>query len=313
MPTFSIIVVNWNTCELLRNCLHSVRQHTTNSSFEIIVVDNASKDNSCQMLTQEFPNVRLIANSVNVGFSRGNNQAIAQSQGKYMLLLNPDTEFINDVLHIVETKFRQCDDIGIIGTKLLTPTGHPQSWVRGYMISLRTAFNHYLFLSSIFSNWQFFKGIVDNNEYPDPISVDWVSGACLAVRTSTVKQVGALDESIFMYNEDMELCYRVKKAGFQVMYVPTAKVTHWIGQSLQQQTDATVLVAPLYSQDQFYQRLYNRRNLTLFRLIVWVGTLFRLGLRLLGQTFGYGHQHKIIEARRNANIALELLLGKLDE
>ena len=143
--------------------------------------------------------------------------------------------------------------------------------------------------------------------------MDWVSGACLAVRADIIKQVGALDESSFMYSEDMEFCYRVKQAGFQVMYVPAAKVTHWVGQSLQQQINPTVLAAPLCSQDRLYQRLYGQHNLALFRLVVWVGYLLRLGLRLLGQVIGHSHQYKLIQARRNANTALKLLLGKLDQ
>ena len=177
------------------------------------------------------------------------------------------------------------------------------------MLSLRTAFNHYLFLADLFPRNRFFGGLADNKDYPAVTELDWVSGACLIIRRSVLKNVGLLDESIFMYNEDMELCYRVRQAGYRVIYVPSARVKHFVSQSMQQQTVGSILAGPLYSQDALYRRLYGQKWLFLFRLVVWVGTLLRLVFRLVFIALRSDNhsRYRLHEAKRNATAAWRLL------
>jgi hypothetical protein len=235
---------------------------------------------------------------------------VIDSRGKYIVLLNPDTILLTNILQEFIEIFQANADIGIIGAKLIIPDGTLQRWSRGAILTLRSAINHYLFFSSLFPGCNFFKGIVDNVDYQRPVDVGWVSGACLAFRRELIDQISLLDETIFMYSEDMEFCYRAQQADFRVAYVPAAQVKHFVGQSFKQQQDAQILAAPLYNQGKFYQRLYGQQNLTLFRWVVWVGCLVRLGLWVLRAFWQIDHP-KLIEAKRNANTALKLLLGKL--
>lgn len=308
---FSIVIVNWNTGHLLMDCLESIYRQSNPARFEVIVVDNASSDDSCRLVTARFPLVRLVSNRENVGFSRANNQGILQSRGQYVLLLNPDTLFLSDAPAKFKEIFEQYPDVGIVGGQLITPDQQPQRWTRGKTLSLRTAFNHYLFLSGLFPGSRFFSGLVDNRAYRSLAEMDWVSGACLAVRRCVLDEVGLLDESIFMYNEDAELCYRVKQAGYRVMYEPAARVQHFISQSLQQQTDEWVLDAPLTSQDRFYQRLHGRRGLFWFRLVVCLGTSLRFIIHAMMYVLRptAGQRSRMRLARRHAVLALRLLLS----
>jgi hypothetical protein len=311
-PTrFSIIIVNWNTGDLLIACLQSIRQHSPPGLFEIIVVDNASTDDSCNQVQSHFPEVKLIRNQANLGFSIANNQGIRHSQGQYIMLLNPDACFLNDVLSALKQTFDPQQDIGVIGASLITPNNTPQRWARGNFLSLRTAFNHYLFLSDLFPKSRFFAGIADNVNYRTLTEMDWVSGACLTIRREALDRVGLLDESLFMYNEDMELCYRVKQGGYRVVYLPTAQVKHFVSQSMRRQPEKKIQGGPLYSQDFLYQRLYGAKGLWLFRLMICLGALLRLLFRLAMLVLRPNSRSKYRwhEARRNAANAVQLWRG----
>jgi hypothetical protein len=309
----SIIIVNWNAGDLLKSCLRSITAYVRSTTFEVIVVDNASTDGSSDLAGVEFPEAELIKNQENVGFSRANNQAIRRSRGPYLLLLNPDAVLLNDILAEIKQLFTQYPDVGIIGPKLVTPDDRLQRWARGNILSLPTAFNHYLFLSELFPRSRFFQGIADNADYDHLTDMGWVSGACLAVRRSLLDQVGLLDESIFMYSEDMELCYRARQAGYRVVYAPTAQVKHFVSQSLHKQTDEAILAGPIMAQDTFYRRLYGRKGLRLFRVVICLGTLIRLILRSAGYALRPGERsrYRLYEARRHARAAWQLL-KKLD-
>ena len=305
---FSIVIVNWNTGDLLKACLQSIFEHSSPGTFEIIVIDNASTDGSCEIVQSHFPHVKLIRNQANLGFARANNQGIRCGQGQYVMLLNPDTCFLNNVLSQLKEVLDRQPDIGVIGTRLVTPDNTLQRWARGNMLSLRTAFNHYLFLSDLFPRRRFFAGIADNVNYQTITDMDWVSGACLTIRRAALEQVGLLDESLFMYSEDMELCYRVKQAGYRVVYLPTAQVKHFVSQSMQQQSEEKVLAGPLRSQDDFYQRLYGQKKLIFFRSIICAGTVLRLLIRLVIWLLRSGEQsrYRLREAKRNALTAVNL-------
>jgi N-acetylglucosaminyl-diphospho-decaprenol L-rhamnosyltransferase len=235
----SIIIVNWNVKDLLRLCLDSVIESLRSGkgrqlSSQLIVVDSASSDGSVAMLREEFPQVHLIANEENVGFTRGNNQGIAVSDGRYVLLLNPDTEIVGDALGEMVAYMEAHRTVGALGPQLLDPDGLVQSSRRRFP-TLWTAYLESTLLQQWFPEsgtlrrYYVLDGADDETQ-----AVDWVVGACLLVRCDTLEEVGLLDERFFMYSEELDWCYRAKKLGWEVMYLPTTQVIHYGGQSSEQ-------------------------------------------------------------------------------
>jgi len=201
---------------------------------QVIVVDNASGDGSLSMLRQEFPDIDLIANVENVGFTRGNNQAIARSEGRYVLLLNPDTEIQGDALGEMVAYMDAHQRVGALGPQLLDPDGRVQPSRRRFP-TLRTAYVESTFLQQWFPESNVLKRyyILDSSD-DETQSVDWVVGACLLMRRETLEEVGLLDERFFMYSEELDWCYRAKKSGWGIIYFPAAQVIHHVGKSSEQ-------------------------------------------------------------------------------
>ncbi len=238
----SVIIVSWNVRDLLRQCLASVVIQVRDNlaaggwrlATECIVVDNASSDGTDEMLRAEFPDVRVIANSENVGFARGNNQALAVAQGRYLFLLNPDTELRPGALQTLIDYGDAQPRAGIIGPQLFYGDGAPQSSRRRFP-TLATAFLE----STKLQEW-FPRNRVLTRYYmldtPDDATqeVDWINGSAMFVRREVYDQIGGLDESFFMYSEELDWCYRAKQAGWRIVYLPTAQVTHYEGKSSEQ-------------------------------------------------------------------------------
>ncbi len=203
-------------------------------SAEIWVVDNASADGTLAMLRDEFPAVRVIANSENAGFARGNNLALAQAQGRYLFLLNPDTELCPGALVALVDYMDAHPDVGVTGPRLFYGDGSPQSSRRRFP-TLATAF----FESTKLQQW-FPRNRVLTHYYMLDTSdgaeqeVDWLNGSALFVRREVYEQLGGFDESFFMYSEELDWCYRIKRAGWRIVYLPAAQVTHYEGQSSEQ-------------------------------------------------------------------------------
>jgi len=242
MLDLSIVIVNWNVRDLLRRCLHSIladlQTHRfadlQTCRFEIIVVDNASTDSSVEMVRREFPQVHLIASEVNLGYTGGNNQGIAASQGRYILLLNPDTEVVGDALPTMVAYMDAHPDVGALGPQLLNPDGSVQSSRRRFP-TLGTA----LVESTVIQQWwpdnRILRRYYVQDRPDDAISeVDWVTGACILLRRQAVEQVGPLDDAFFMYSEELDWCRRARDAGWKVVYLPTAQVIHHEGKSSEQ-------------------------------------------------------------------------------
>jgi len=235
----SIVIVNWNVRDLLRRCLNSVTGSSMPGkqkrlSLQLIVVDNASSDGSVQMLRSEFPQIELIANERNLGFTRGNNQGISVSDGRHALLLNPDTEVLDDALGEMVAYMDEHPGVGVLGPQLIYADGRVQSSRRRFP-GLDTAFLESTFLqqsfphSSILSRYYVLDRAEDETQ-----EVDWLVGACLLMRRRALDEVGPLDERFFMYSEEMDWCYRAKKQGWKVVYLPAARVIHHEGKSSEQ-------------------------------------------------------------------------------
>jgi N-acetylglucosaminyl-diphospho-decaprenol L-rhamnosyltransferase len=228
MTDVSIIVVNWNTRGLLADCLNSIKQTAGDLGIEIIVVDNASTDGSQEMVRQSFPQVRLIKNIENVGFARANNQAIEASQGRYVLLFNSDALAQPGALRAMVAYADGYPDIGIVGAQLLNGDGSFQaSYTR-----FPTLWREFLILSGLgrllFGPWYPSHGPDQSRAVTD---ADYVEGACMLARREAVEQVGGLDEGYFMYAEEVDWCFGMRRAGWRVVYLPQARIIHLGGGS----------------------------------------------------------------------------------
>ncbi|HET91969.1 MAG TPA: glycosyltransferase family 2 protein [Chloroflexi bacterium] len=228
----SVVVVSWNVCDLLRRCLRSVTR-TRSLSCEVIVVDNASTDGSIAMLQAEFPQAWVIANTDNRGFPAANNQGLAVAQGRYVLLLNPDTEVVGDGLATLVAYADAHPDVGIVGPQLLNPDGSVQSSRRRFP-TLMTAFFESTWLQPHAPRRLLEQYYVLDRPDDAILDVDWLKGAALLARREAVAEVGEMDASFFMYSEELDWCRRFREAGWRVVYLPTARIVHHEGKSSEQ-------------------------------------------------------------------------------
>jgi N-acetylglucosaminyl-diphospho-decaprenol L-rhamnosyltransferase len=267
----SIIIVNWKVCALLRACLESVYADSglARDEIEVIVVDNASGDGSVAMVAAQFPQVTMIANTDNVGFGRANNQALPQCSGRYILLLNPDTVVLDDALSKLVAHMDGHPDVDVMGCRLINADGSLQRWTGGSSPRLLNLVNHYFFIDRLLpQKWRAAPFYLDHDAQVD-VDVDWVSGACMILRHARL--AGSLfDPAYFMYGEDMELCWRLKRNGGRIVYTPVSTIIHYQGASMKQQ-QGDVLLASLKGQRQFYSRLHNGARLWLFDAITVAG------------------------------------------
>jgi GT2 family glycosyltransferase len=235
MLDLSIIIVNWNTRDLLRDCLRSVYESEGDFAFEVIVVDNCSNDGSAEMVRKEFPEVHLIESDTNAGYACANNLGLRRLQARYYLLLNPDTVL---PLHALEQMVAFMDaqpEAGMAGPKLVMADGSLDLACRRSFPTPENSFYKLFGLSRLFPNSERFGQY--NLTYLDPdemAEVDSVVGAFLMVRREVVEQVGVLDEEYFMYAEDLDWALRAKQAGWKVYYYPEVTVLHYKRQASEQ-------------------------------------------------------------------------------
>jgi GT2 family glycosyltransferase len=238
----SVVIVNWNVRELLRRCLLSlVESGQRRLSYDVIVVDCASSDGSVEMVRREFPWARLIASNENLGYARGNNVGMAEARGRYLLVLNPDTELVG---HALPTMVRYLDGhpaVGAVGPALRYPDGSLQSSRRRFP-TLATAFCESTLLHQWFPNNRVAQGYhLDDRPADVPQPVDWLVGAALMIRREAWQQVGPLDEGFFMYFEELDWCRRCQAAGWEIHYLPTAEIIHREGKSSEQVATARAI------------------------------------------------------------------------
>jgi hypothetical protein len=230
----SIIIVNWKVKDLLEKCLRSVFDQTKNISFEVFVVDNNSGDGSVEMVREKFPQVDLTASAENLGFAKGNNLAIKKSRGKYILLLNPDTEILENALEKMVRFMDAHPECGIAGCKLLNPDLSLQPSVRAFPDLASQVFIllkiHHLFPHSK----AMYKYLVQNFDYEKTQEVDQVMGAFMMIRREVIEKIGLMDETFWLWYEEVDFCKRAKDAGFKILYTPEAKIIHFFGQSFKQ-------------------------------------------------------------------------------
>jgi hypothetical protein len=267
----SIVIVNWNTCELLAQCLDSIFAHPPGGDFEVWVVDNDSQDGSREMVQDRFPMVHLVANGENPGFARANNQALRRACGKYILLLNPDTLVTHGALERLVRFMEENPEAGGAGPRLL----NPDLTLQESCYPRPTLFSEF---------WRMFhlESIRHQGTYPmdqwsleEDREVDVLKGACMIVRCDVLNQVGFLDEDYYIYSEEVDLCYRMQQAGWRLYWVPQAQVIHFGGQSTQQVAQEMFL--RLYQgKILYFRKNYGRFAVLIYKLILYMASFWRV-------------------------------------
>lgn len=226
----TVVVVTWNSRALLDACLSAIFDDLDDRrAVDVIVVDNASQDGTLEQLERAWPHVRVIGNSQNVGYTRANNQAIRDSRGDYLLLVNADAFLRPGCLAALCTQLDADPHVAVIAPRLVYGDGSWQRWTAGRAPSLGAAANHYLFLERL--NPRLFRGLFLGADCLTPEPVDWVSSACMLVRRAALDQIGLMDERFFVYMDDVDLCQRARDAGWSVWYWPEAECVHLMGRS----------------------------------------------------------------------------------
>jgi GT2 family glycosyltransferase len=227
----SVVIVSFNAREHLRRCLASLFEYQK-GEFEVIVVDNASGDESAGMVAEAFPSASLVRNTENTGFSRGANAGTKQATGDVIAYLNPDCTLDCDAFSEPAAYLRQHPDIGALGLKILDPSGELQLSTRRFPGLSVALFNRYSILTRLLPNNPFSRRyLMSDWRHDDTADVDWVSGACFMTTRAALDRVGLLDEGYFWGFEDVDFCQRVHRAGLRVVYYPATAVTHEIGAS----------------------------------------------------------------------------------
>ncbi len=230
----SVIILSWNVRDLLRRALETVFESWgSQPGLEVIVVDNASSDDSVAMVRSLFPQVQLLVNPENQGFTGGNNQGLRAATGDLLFLLNSDTEVLGSALSRMVTYVQQNPDVGLIGPQLLNVDGSVQSSRRRFP-SLPILFLESTWLQGLTPPAMLRRYYAQDLPVDEPQDVDWVTGAALLVRREVFAEIGGLDEGFFMYSEELDWCRRIKQAGWRVVYYPDARVIHYGGKSSEQ-------------------------------------------------------------------------------
>jgi N-acetylglucosaminyl-diphospho-decaprenol L-rhamnosyltransferase len=288
MVDLSVVIVSWNVRDLLRQCLGTLADSHP-LSLEVIVVDNASADDSVDMLRAEFPTVRLIANSDNRGFPAANNQGIAVAQGRYVLLLNSDTEVVGGALATMIAFADAQPDVGVVGPQLLNPDGSVQS-SRRRLPTWATAFFESTWLQPYAPRRLLERYYVLDQPDHAILDVDWVKGAALMARREAIEQVGLLDEGFFMYSEELDWCRRFREAGWRVVYLPTAQITHHEGKSSEQVLPARHIYFQT-SKVRYFRKYHGRLAAEVLRLFLLVNYVWQLGVE--GAKWLVGHRRSL--------------------
>jgi len=275
MKKISVIIVNYNVKDFLEQALLSVRKALQEIPSEIIVVDNASIDGSVQMLKERFPDIHLIESQTNLGFSGGNNLGLERAEGKFIVLLNPDTVVQEDTFTKLLDFFEKNPEASAATCKILNPDGTFSVDCRHSVPTPLTAFWKLLGLNRLFPKSKLFGKYnltyLDENELNQ---VEAISGSFMMIRSETVQKVGKLDEDYFMYCEDIDYCHRINQSGGKIFYVPDSQIIHYKGESTKKDNLDYVITfnRSLYT---FYKKHYQQKYISPFKWLILLGVIFR--------------------------------------
>lgn len=300
----SIVIVNWNSKEFLRKCLDSIRGNVQAQTYEVVVIDSASFDGCGSMLNDEYPEVRFIQSEINLGFARANNRAFRDTCGEFVLFLNPDTEIVGSAVDELCSNLKLRPQAGIAGARLLNSDGSLQT---SCIQSSPTLINQLLdseILRNTLPQSRLWGMAALFKEDAEPTKVDAVSGACLLIKSSVFRQVAGFSEDYFMYSEDIDLAHKVREAGWEILYVPTATVIHHGGSSSSQAPSAFSSVMMSEATLRFFLKTRGRAYAMAYRSGICLSALARVTILRLAHFAGISYS-------TNAQAPLEKWLALL--
>jgi hypothetical protein len=305
----SIIIVNWNTCRFLEECLQSVYDQTKIIDFEVIVIDNASTDGSAEMVKRVFPNVILIENKENRGFAAANNQGIKAGKGKYFLLLNSDTIILDNAVEKVVKFSDSHDKAAVVACKTLNfdRSLQPNCFMFPSVLNL---FLSTFYLCHLFPRNSFFgRERMSWWDWKDSREVDVVTGCFMFVRREAIDLVGMMDDSYFMYFEETDWCYRFKKAGWKILFIPDAEIIH-LGGSSSKQVRSEMLQQHIRSMLLFFRKHRSRLSYRLACLLLAICFFLRAPFWLAKAIFSKNERSAHIEKAKSYTVgAFRSLFG----
>jgi GT2 family glycosyltransferase len=278
----SVVIVSWNTRELLRGCVESTlaARKELGRPVDVIVVDNASSDGSAAMVRQEFPDVRVVANASNVGFAAATNQGLRESHGRYLLLLNPDTRATPDFLQVLISFAEDHPEAGAVGPRLVGKDGMDQV----SCFPLPTLSRELWRLFHLDRFHAFARYPLSLWRSGSPQRVESIQGACMLIRREALDQTGLLDERFFIYTEEVDFCRRMLNLGWQIFWVPSATVVHYGGESTAQ-VGARMFVELYRSKVQYFRKHMGAWGAVAYKGVLVAATLPRLVVPSLGLAF----------------------------
>jgi N-acetylglucosaminyl-diphospho-decaprenol L-rhamnosyltransferase len=267
----AVIIVNWNTVDLLDDCLQSVLDHgPTGLSQEIVVVDNGSSDSSLEHLRTNWPSVKLITNDENVGFCRANNQAIRVTEAPYLLLINTDARLTSGCVDTMLGYLGRDPNAAVVGPRLVYGDGSFQRWTAGRSLSIGSCATYLLGLDRLAARRHARAGVYLNYDTAEPFKPGWVSSAVMLVRRDALDEIGAFDESIFVYMDDVDLCQRASDAGWNTWYAADTTAIHFMGGSSKRSGGAASPEA-LRAFNRWFEQRHGRRAALAVRALAAIG------------------------------------------
>ncbi|MBK7317616.1 glycosyltransferase family 2 protein [Candidatus Villigracilis affinis] len=285
-PDISICITNYNAKDFLRDCLRSIYGTTDTLTFEIIVVDNFSGDGGPEMIRAEFPDVKLLTNEGNTGFTRPYNQAMRLAQGRHVVILNPDTVIFPNAFAELVGFLDSHPEVGIVSPKVLNRDGTLQKQCRRSEARPWDAICYFSGLSRLFPNDKRFAGYL-MTYLPEDLTheAEAVSGSCMVVRREVVEQIGYFDEDFFAYQEDTDYCRRTRLAGWKIFYVPTAQITHYGGEGGSKVQPYRTIIEWHRSYYLYFRKHFAKDYFFLFNFLYYLMMLTKLGYALLTNLF----------------------------
>jgi len=308
MYDLSIIIVNWNTRGLLRKCLRSIYNNTEKLTFEVFVIDNASRDGSVEMVKKEFPQARLTRNKENLGFARGNNQGFLQTKGKYVLVLNPDTEVIDDAFLKMVEYLKSNKEVGAVGPRFIYPDGTFQRYYHRFPTFISILTTWFLPRSMAYKLRPTRAYLMLDDDFEKIVEVPQPAGSCLMFRRDLFPKEGFMDEQFPIFFNDVDLCRRIYNRGKKIFVLPYATIIHHWAKGGSEQGKKLFFLSGEYfiSMIDYFSKYEGAVKTDLLRVLISLGFL----IRILVFSIGYICRVKTKEEFRNETTMFDMFLWR---
>lgn len=308
----SIIIVNWNSHEYTRQCIGSIQKNTIGLSYEIIVVDNASYDGIQDLIGEEFPKVKFIQSTTNIGFAKANNLGASYASGKYLLFINPDTVPVGNAVGVLFEKARELKNAGAIGARLLNSDMSVQtSCIQRFPTIFRQIFFADIVLVRL-KNIKYFGISPLFHRTENPVPVEAVSGACICIRKNVFDEVGGFSGEYFMYSEDVDLCRKLINNNYVNYYIDCAEIIHY-GKSSSRKVEKQSNFSIVMTREAIYKYLSKFEGYwyaKIYKIVLMLNALFRIGLlSSMMLCKGYRSIDKLITSKEKWTKILRWSLG----